>query len=458
MRSWIRAMVVTVAALGTAASTQAETLTDALIAAYRNSNLLEQNRAVLRAADDDVAVAISALRPVISYTASAGWGRTTDAITPAGRATVEGTSAALALSAELLLLDFGRRKAGIEIARESVLATRQGLIQVEQQVLFAAVVAYVDVRLAQDVVGLRQSNLRLITQELRAAQDRFEVGEITRTDVSIAEARLAGSRAALAAAEGDLMVAREAYKAATGAYPGRLAPLPKAPALPRTLEEAQSVARSTSPLIRQAQHLVTLAGHQVELARAGMRPTLSGRVTLETDHQGQNSSSVGLGMNQTIYAGGRLSALLRQAISGNDRARAGLQQTVVSVLESVGVAWAGLMVSSASIEASDRQIRAAQTAFDGVREEAQLGARTTLDVLDAEQELLDARNARLQAEAQRYVATYQVLATMGLLTVEHLKLGIPTYDPEAYYKTVERAPSHSAQGKKLDRILEKIGK
>nr|WP_245875379.1 TolC family outer membrane protein [Tabrizicola aquatica] len=450
-------MVVAVAALGLPATLQAETLTDALIAAYRNSNLLDQNRAVLRAADEDVAVAVSALRPVISYTASAGWRRTADAATPAGRTTVEGTSASLSLSAELLLLDFGRRQFGISIARESVLATRQALVQVEQEVLLSAVSAYVDVRLAQEVVALRQSNLRLITQELRAAQDRFDVGEVTRTDVAIAEARLAASRSALAAAEGDLMVAREAYKAATGAYPGNLAPLPKAPALPRTLEEAQSVARSTHPLIRQSQHLVTIAGLQVDLARAGMKPTLGAGITLETDNDGQDSVSFGLNMNQTLYAGGRLAALLRQAISGDDRARAGLQQTVVNVLESVGVAWAGLLVSNASIEASDRQIRAAQTAFDGVREEAQLGARTTLDVLDAEQELLDARNARLQAEAQRYVVVYQLLATMGLLTVDHLQLGIPTYDPEAYYKSVERAPSHSAQGKKLDRILEKIG-
>ena len=151
MRSWIRAMVVTVAALGTTASAQAETLADALIAAYRNSNLLDQNRAVLRAADEDVAVAVSALRPVISYTASAGWQRTDDAVTPAGRATVEGTSASLSLSAELLLLDFGRRQFGISIARESVLATRQALVQVEQEVLLSAVSAYVDVRLAQEM-------------------------------------------------------------------------------------------------------------------------------------------------------------------------------------------------------------------------------------------------------------------------------------------------------------------
>lgn len=456
MRAWLRAMVVAVAGVASATGAGAETLADALIAAYRNSNLLDQNRAVLRAADEDVALAVSTLRPVVALRAQTGYSRA-EISTPAGRDIAEGLSASLSLTADLTLIDFGRNRLGIEIARESVLATRQALIQIEQEVLLAAVQAYVDVRLSQEVVALRQSNLRLITQELRAAQDRFDVGEITRTDVAIAEARLAASRSALAAAEGDLLVAREAYKAATGAYPGRLAALPKAPALPGSLEEAQGVARATHPLIRQAQHLVTIGGLQVDLARAGMKPTIGAGLTLSTDEDGLDSTSLGLSMNQTLYAGGRLSALLRQAIAGQDRSRASLQQTAVVILQNVGVAWSGLRVSNASVEASDRQIRAAQTAFDGVREEATAGARTTLDVLDAEQELLDARNARLQAEAQRYVAVYQILATMGLLTVDHLQLGIPTYDPEAYLKAVEKAPSHSAQGKKLDRILEKIG-
>jgi outer membrane protein len=449
-------MVVTMAGILAAPMAGAETLTDALIAAYRNSNLLDQNRAVLRAADEDVALAMSTLRPVVSMSGLTGW-RRAESSGAIGPRVNEGLSASLALSAELTLLDFGRNRLGLEIARESVLATRKSLLDVEQQVLLAAVSAYVDVRLAQDVVALRQSNLRLITQELRAAEARFEVGETTRTDVAIAEARLAASRSALAAAEGDLLVAREAYKAATGAYPGRLAPPPRAPALPRNLEEAQSVARSTHPLILQAQHLVTIADLQVNLAEAGTKPTVGLSANMSVDQDGYRSESLGLSLNQTIYAGGRLSALLRQAIAGKDRSRASLQQTAVGILQNVGVAWANLAVSAASIQASDEQIRAAQTAFDGVREEAAAGARTTLDVLDAEQELLDARNARLQAEAQRYVGVYQVLSTMGLLTVDHLQLGIATYDPEAYFDAVKTAPSHSVQGKKLDRILEKIG-
>jgi outer membrane protein len=456
-RTWLLSVIVVVAAALASPAAKAETLADAMIAAYRNSNLLDQNRAVLRAADEDVAVAVSSLRPVVAYTAQAGWQKA-DIVTLLGRSVNEGLSASLTLSADMTLFDFGRSRIGIEIARESVLATRQSLIDVEQQVLLFAVQAYVDVRLAQEVVALRQSNFRLITQELRAAQDRFDVGEITRTDVSIAEARLAASRAALAAAEGQLMIAREAYKAATGAYPGRLSSLPKAPVLPHTMEEAQSVARATHPLIRQAQHQVTIAELQVDLAEAGRMPTLGAGVTLRTDDQGLDSQSLGLTMNQTLYAGGRLSALQRKALAGKDGARAGLQQTAVGILQNVGVAWANLAVAAASIDASDRQIRASQAAFDGVREEAAAGTRTTLDVLDAEQELLDARNARLEAEAQRYVAVYQVLSTMGLLTVDHLQLGIPTYDPEAYYGAVEKAPSHSVQGKKLDKILEKIGK
>jgi outer membrane protein len=307
------------------------------------------------------------------------------------------------------------------------------------------------------VVDLRNSNVRVITQELRAARDRFDVGEATRTDVALAEARLAGARANLAAAEGDLMVARESYRAATGAYPGTLQALPRTPKLPRNQDEAETVALRTHPSVRQAQHEVTASGLNVDLAKAGMKPTLGARASVSLDDDGQDTETLGLSMSQTIYAGGRLSAVYRRALAGKDASRAGLGQAGVLVAQNLGNAWARLAVFNASIEASDRQIRAAQTAYDGIREEASLGARTTLDVLNAEQELLDAKNSRLEAEAGRYTAVYSVLAAMGLLTVDHLQLGIPTYDPAAYSDAVRNAPATSAQGKKLDRILEKIG-
>ncbi|WP_373457459.1 TolC family outer membrane protein [Pseudogemmobacter lacusdianii] len=442
----------------TAVQAQAETLADALIAAYKNSHLLDQNQAVLRAADEDVAIAVASLRPVISFAANAGYAYAkTNVPNSANHLVTEGLSSSATLSAELLLLDFGRRDFGIKIAQHSVLATRHALVNVEQQVLLAAVSAYVNVQLQQQIVALRESNVRLISQELQAAQDRFDVGEVTRTDVSIAEARLAAARSNLAAAQGDLMIARESYKAATGAYPGRLAALPPVPKIGKTVDEAQSVARRSHPIVLQAQELVTLAEAQVGLANANMKPTVGLGASINWTDNGDLTERLGLSMNQTLYAGGEKSAQYRKALAGGDRARAALGQSVVDVLQNVGNAWASLAVFGASIDASNQQIRAAQAAFDGVREEATLGARTTLDVLNAEQELLNARASRLQAEAGRYIGVYQVLASMGLLTVEHLKLGIPTYDPQAYYNAVKTAPATSSRGKKLDEIMKKIG-
>ncbi len=455
MRKFVYGIVAILAL--TAPAAQAETLADALIAAYRNSNLLDQNRAVLRAADEDVAIAVSSLRPVIAFAAQAGYSRT-EFFNGAGNRTVnDGLSSSLSLTGDLTLIDFGRNRLAIDVAKESVLATREALVNVEQSVLLDAVQAYVDVGLAQEIVILRQSNLRLIGQELRAAQDRFEVGENTRTDVSIAEARLAASDASLAAAEGDLRLARESYKAATGAYPGRLAALPPLPKTASSLQDAQAVAQRTHPSIRQAQHEVTAADLNVTRGKANLKPSLSARASVSVDNDGLDSESLSLNLSQTLYAGGRLSALYRQTLAGRDQARARLHQTSLLVAQNVGNAWSNLLVSAASIEASGLQITAAQAAFDGFREEAALGARTTLDVLDAEQELLDARASRLQAEAQRYTGIYVLLSSMGLLTADHLRLGIPTFDPAAYYNAVKTAPATSAQGRKLDRILEKIG-
>ncbi|WP_225030256.1 TolC family outer membrane protein [Xinfangfangia pollutisoli] len=460
MRMWMRGMAVGLAVTLAGLPARAETLTDALISAYKNSNLLDQNEAVLRAADEDYAIAVSALRPVISYVVDFG-----NSVTRSSGIEVRGLSNSLSLSADLVLFDFGRTEASIVIAKESVLATRQALIQVEQEVLLSAVQSYVSVKLAQEIVALRQSNVRLITQELRAAQDRFDVGEITKTDVSIAEAALAAARSNLAAAEGDLLVARESYKAAVGHYPGRLAALPASPKIGKSLDEARSYAVKAHPAVKQAQHQVLASEAQVALAEANMKPTIGLGATITSRNYGESlgqsdslSGNLGLQLNQTIYAGGKLSAYFRKALAGKESARAGLRQTVVQIEQNIGNAWANLSVYVASIEATQRQITAAQAAFDGVREEATLGARTTLDVLDAEQDLLDARASRLQAEANRYVAVYQVLAAMGLLTAEHLKLGIPTYDPEAYFNAVKSAPATSSRGRKLDEILGKIGK
>lgn len=474
-------------AAAAAAPAGAETLADALILAYRNSNLLEQNRALLRAADEDVASAVAATRPAINFVLQTQYELSKleqqqitqprpVLYTTTNRSTL---SASVSLTGEITLFDFGRNRAAIAAAKESVLATRQALVDVEQRVLLNAVQAYMNMIRATEIVALRQNNVRLITQELRAARDRFEVGEVTRTDVSLAEARLAAARAELAAAQGDLETARETYNVAVGQYPGALSRPPAPPMTARTESEAKAVAQRRHPQILQAQHEVQVAELNIARAEAAMKPRLTGQlgVTLGANDQQQRvlrngaststgtigstiSSSAGIQLSAPIYQGGALSAALRKAMAQRDASRSSLLQTTLTVGQNVGNAWAQVSVAQARLQASQRQVRAAQVAYEGFREEARLGARTTLDVLNAEQELLDARANRITAEIDQYVAIYTLLSAMGLLTVDHLDLGVVTYDPADYYNAVKDAPLRevSPQGERLDSVLRRLGK
>lgn len=428
---------------------QADTLTDALISAYKNSGLLVQNRAVLRAADEDVAQALAALRPVLSYSASSTYASVTDNV-----------SSSLSLSASVLLYDFGGSRLSRDIAKENVLLAREALIGVEQDVLLRAVAAYVGVQRDTSIVSLRENNLRVITQELRAARDRFEVGEITRTDVSSAEARLAAGKSELAAAQGNLASTREEYRVAVGAYPGAQANLPKLPETAPSLEAAQAVARTRHPDIMRAKRNVVIADMNVASATSAIKPSLQGTASTSINQDGDESSSVGVSLSGPIYRGGRLASVIRAAKAQADSTRAALHLTQLAVDQNVANAWFDLSVANAQLQARDEEIRAASVAFEGAREEASLGARTTLDVLDAEQDLLDARSSRITAESNRYVAIYSLLETMGLLTADHLRLGIVQYDPTAYYNAVKNAPTYqvSPQGQKLDGVLKAIGK
>ena len=228
-----RTLVLTASLIvGAVLPARAETLADALIAAYRNSNLLEQNQAILRAADEDVAQAVASLRPVVAFIADGQYGYSQTLLDSGITVSNEGLFANYSVTAQMTLFDFGRTQLAIEAAKEIVLATREALIAIEQQVLLAAVSAFVDVRLQQEIVSLRENNVRVIAEQLRAAQDRFEVGEITRTDVAQAEARLAEAEANLVLAQGDLAIARENYRAATGNYPGVLSAPPAPPPAP----------------------------------------------------------------------------------------------------------------------------------------------------------------------------------------------------------------------------------
>jgi outer membrane protein len=277
--------------------------------------------------------------------------------------------------------------------------------------------------------------------------------------VALAESRLAQSRSQLAAAEGNLAAASEAYRVAVGRYPGELVTPATTPQIPATVEAASDIARRQHPAIREAQRQVTAADISVDIATRAYGPTLSATGRLQYDAEGRDRHTLGLEFRQPIYTGGRLPALERRAIARRDQARASLHQTTLQITEAVANAWSQIAVARAQIAATQEQVRAAEIAFEGVREEARLGARTTLDVLDAEQDLLDARASRIDAIAQQYEAIYSLLSAMGLLTVEHLQLGIPTYDPAAYYNAVSSAPARlSEQGQQLDRVLRRLGR
>ena len=441
---------------------RAESLADTMVAAYRHSALVEQNRAVLRAADEDVAAAIAALRPVVEWTASHTVSRSEGA---SDYNTARSTT--LQIGAQMLLYDWGRSQLAIDAAKEQVLATRQGLVAVEQDILLASTRAFFDIRQATERVALQRNSVEVLGRERQAAQDRFDVGEITVTDVALADAQLAATQASLAAAQGDLEIAREAYLAATGRFPERLDAPPPLPRLPGSVDEARAIAQRNHPLIAQAQRQAAAAELGVAAAAAERNPTLSGNIAAGVtrspqqatgDYDNRNSASIGLQLNQTLYSGGRLPSAHRRAMALRDQARAGLLNVSRQISQLVGESWANIGVARAQIGAIDEQIGAAQQAYEGVREEASLGARTTLDVLDAEQSLLAARADKITAEARLQLAHYQLLAAMGRLTVEHLNLGIPTYDPSQYYNAVRDAPFTSKQGESLDRVLRAIGR
>ncbi len=459
------------AVLAGAGVARAETLADALVLAYRHSGLLEKNRAVLRAADEDVATAIAQLRPILDYTVSAQRNYifpndqlgTFNPLTGTTVGAVENEiqdTASIGLSAQLLLYDGGRTRLGIDVAKETVLATREGLIQVEQQVMLNAVSAYLAVREAIAFVNLRQSNVEVLSEQLRAARERFDVGEVTRTDVALAEAQLASARSLLGAAQGDLEIARAQYLQTIGRPPGDLAPVSRIPDTAPTLEAAQEVAKKIHPTIRRDMRAITISELNVLRAEAAFRPSVTAGANLSIDQQYTEQASIGLQMSGPIYRGGALNAAFRQAVARRDESRADLHVTTDDTLQQVAQAWAQFNVAAARIDAGQLEVRAARVAYEGLQEEVTLGARTTLDVLNSEQDLQDARANLISAQIAEVRSAYTILYSMGLLTVEHLGLGITTYDPSTYYNAVKDAPARriSPQGQRLDKLMKSLAR
>lgn len=458
MRHRSMAWLLAVALAAAAAPASAETLTDALIKAYQTSPLLDSNRASLRALDENVPQARAARRPQVSLF---GQGR---AQTDVQEFPFDNVVAA-GLQASLLLFDNGRSKAAIESARYGVAAGRASLVNVEQDVLFAAITAYMDVIQALEFVRIAENDVRVLGEQVDATNNRFEVGEVTRTDVSQTEARLAASRATLVDARGNLEIARQAYLAAVGVLPSALEQPPSLPQLPATVADAEAIAVRQNPLVTAARFAERGAVYDFDRARAASG--LSVNATGILQYQGQRSEplfggersyedgidlEIQLGAEVPLYTGGANSSLIRQAQQVLEQRKFEVQDAGRQVIEQVSNAWTQLLVAQASIVANREQVVAAQIAFEGVTEEARLGARSTLDVLDADQERLQAEAEVVRSERNEYVAAYAVLMAMGLLTVEHLNLGIDSYNPDVYFRQVQRGPTGGYDTSAVDRI------
>lgn len=430
----------------------ADTLADALVSAYNHSNLLEQNRALLRASDENVQQAIAALGPVVNFVAQASANSAGSPVRALG----------LSLTATMPLYDFGRGRLNVQATHEQVLATRAALINVEQSVLLNAANAYLGLYSALQKVELQRNNVSVISEQLRAARERFDLGDSTRTNVSITEAQLAAARSALTSAQGNAAVAREAYRLAVGVYPSHLAAPPSLPRLPASLAAAQDIARRNHPSIIQVQHQVSAADLATQIISRQRLGSVNG--TLSAQQQAGQASNLTPSYNTgsvtasvqyavPIYNGGATASAERQAIANAEAQRAQLNQTVAVVHQSVAASWAQLQIARAALQAAGAQVAASQQAYDSVRAEADLGSLTILDVFNAEQELLTARSNRILAANSLQTAAYALLNAMGQMTVQALNLGIPTYDVEAYAVSAGHRPARSVQGSALDRIL-----
>lgn len=421
-------------ALGTSA--EAMSLVEAFRTAYETNPSLISGRANVRATDENVTQARAGLRPTVTatvgtdveYTRSAFRSDTTDTVSAS-------------LDASQPLYDGGRTFNATRGRMADSAAARARLTQLEQDVLFDVVSAYMDVRRDAEFVVLGRNNVRVLAEQLRASQDRFEVGEVTRTDVSQARARLAESEANLSTFMGNLERSRQAYRAVVGAEPDDLASPPPIPSLPGSLDEAIAVAMQNHPLLVAARLDETSAVRDVKVAIGGLLPTitLDGSVShLDggfPDIGSAESTRARLGVTARIpiYQAGAQYSRVRQAQELASQARANITVEARNRRRATENAWSDLLVAQANIRSNRQQVAANEIAFEGVREEAIVGSRTTLDILDAEQELLNARTNLVASVRDEYVAGFALLAAMGALTVDGLDLSVEKYDPEIYY-------------------------
>jgi outer membrane protein/adhesin transport system outer membrane protein len=435
-RSLLAGLLV-VAACGFSAPVAAETLEEALAATYTSNPTLQAARAELRATDELVPQALSGWRPTASINGEVGeeW----EDSNISGDETRTPRSANLNITQPIYR--GGRTVASTNQAESLVLAQREFLLGIEQDVLLQGVTAYMDVLRDEAVLQLNINNEQVLQRQLEAAQDRFTVGEITRTDVAQAESRLAGATAQRIAAEGQLISSRAIYRQVIGEMPGSLVETAPASNLPASEEE--TVAGSTStPDVRAAEYAEQAAREGVDVVFGELLPqiSLAGDLTTAEDVSTKNgqtdSAAIIARITIPLYQAGGVDSRVREAKQRVSQRRQDIETQRRFAAQTATTAWRALETARAQIQSFESQVRAGEIALEGVQQEAAVGSRTVLDILDAEQELLDARVSLVQAQRDEVVASYQVLSAVGRLTALELGLPVETYDVERYYHEV----------------------
>lgn len=420
-------------------SARADTLLEALVMAYQNNPTLQAQRASLRASDEAVPQALSGWRPNVAIVGDGGY----NANSGTGIAGVKQRglySGNLQITQNIYA--GGGTVADVKRAENTVRAARARLDSTEQSVMLNAVQAYLNVYRDQAVLQLNINNERVLNRQLEATRDRFNVGEVTRTDVSQAEARLASARASRVQAEGALQISRGVYEQIIGKVPGKLAKPDPVKQLPTSRQETIDAANKNNPAVVAADYDERAARQNVSVVESNLLPKVDvvgqgGRsVNQFTTGTTSDAGSIMAQLTVPLYQRGSVSSQVREAKQLVGQNRLLLIEAQRAAIEQAVNAWESLVSARAQIQSLNAAVRSNRIALEGVRQESLVGSRTILDVLNAEQELLNSEVNLVSAERDEIVAQYQVKSAVGELTAKALDLNTKYYDPERHYKEV----------------------
>jgi outer membrane protein len=429
----------------------ADTIEAALVRAYQTNPQLNAQRAQVRFTDENVPQALSGYRPKVAVTASAGY-QYTDVLSTAGgnatnlvRSQVHGTNPPRSVGATISQTLFnGQQTANKTRAAESqVSAAREGLRVLEQTVLLSAATVYMDYLRDSAIVEVQKSNVRVLEQTLKQTRDRFNVGEVTRTDVAQSEAQLAAGRTQLLTAESTLNTTRANFRRIIGDEPQALAPgSPVDRFLPPSLNGAVELSLTQNPNVTAAMFGIDVSYLQVKVNEGALFPTVTLQTSVQQSYEQTLTIAKSFGasavaqLSMPIYQGGAEYSLIRQSKETLAQQRLNLEQVRDQSRANVVTAWGQLVAGKAQVQSAQAQVTASEIALNGVREEAKAGQRTTLDVLTAQQALVNARVALVTAQHDRVVASYSVLNAVGRLSPIVLNLNTTVYDPSVHYHQV----------------------